>query len=128
MMTKKRRPKKNFEIRFYENLVEKNPHFVEALSCLAAAYTKKGFYREGLSIDKKLTLYKPKDPVVFYNLACSYALIDEVPKAIDSLKKALTLGYNDFQHMFEDPDLENLRQQPAFTRLIEDLAERIVKS
>lgn len=128
MVAKKRCRKKNFEIRFYERILEESPYFVEALSCLAAAYTKKGYHHEGLMIDKKLTLYKPKDPIVFYNLACSYSLVGEFHKSIEALKKALLLGYSDFQHLFEDPDLENLRKHPAFAKLLEELAEGMVKA
>ena len=34
----------DFEIRFYESLLEKKPDFIEALAALGDLYTHKGFY------------------------------------------------------------------------------------
>jgi len=122
-----RRKRKDRAIRFYEKVVEKSPHFVEALSCLAAAYTKKGFYREGLSIDKRLSLFRPNDPVVFYNLACSYSLVGDVFQSLEALKKAFALGYRDLSHLFDDPDLEQVRKHPLFNSLLEKINEGAAK-
>jgi hypothetical protein len=38
---------------------------------------------------------------------------------MESLSKALELGYNSFTQMMNDKDLENVRQLPAFMRLVE---------
>jgi len=124
----KKRKRKDFEIRFYEKLVEDNPHFTDAISCLAAAYTRKGFYQEGLTLDKRLTVHKPQDPIVFYNLACSYSRVGDLIKSFESLTKALSLGYNDLRHLLQDPDLENLRTHPSFSHLLEHIAEGVVKA
>lgn len=124
----KKRKRKDFEIRFYESLVENNPQFIDAISCLAAAYTRKGFYQEGLSLDKRLTVHKPQDPIVFYNLACSYSLVGDLVQSLEALTKALSLGYNDLRHLIEDPDLENLRTHPSFRHLLGHIAEGVVKA
>ena len=104
MSLRKRKPKRTFEIRFYEQLVSKEPNFIEALSCLGDAYTKGGLFREGLEVDLRLTKLKPNDPIIYYNLACSYSLLGEVDGAFESLKKAILLGYDDFSYLFKDRD------------------------
>ena len=104
----------DFEIAFYNGLIEKNPHFAEALAALGDLYTKAGMYKEGLIMDERLVQLKPDDPVVWYNLACSYSLLREIEKALRAFKKAINCGYCDFNHLEQDSDLDNLRQDRRF--------------
>jgi tetratricopeptide (TPR) repeat protein len=107
-----------FEIRFFEALIKDKPDFIDALIHLGEAYTKVGLYKKGLKIDKKLTKLKPTDPIVHYNLACSYSLLGMVDKAFKAIDKAIRLGWHDWRHMELDPDLKNLRQDVRFGELI----------
>lgn len=113
-----RKLSKDFEISFYEKIVREKPDYVEALTALAGAYTAKGFYEKGLAIDKRLARLCGKDPVVFYNLACSYALIGQTDDAFEALHRAVKLGYRDFQYLERDKDLKSLHQDPRFQTLI----------
>jgi len=106
--------RKDFEIRFYEKLLKINPNFIQALSCLGDAYTRKGFYKEGLDIDRRLVKLNPEDPVVHYNLACSLSLVGDLDSSFRELKRAVLLGYDDFPYISTDPDLEALRKDPHF--------------
>jgi len=111
-MNKKR--KKDFEIKFYEGLLSKAPNFFHALASLGDAYTRKGFYQEGLEVDRKLVNMKPEDPIVHYNFSCSLSLSGDVEEAFKELKRAVLLGYDDFSYIVKDPDLENLRKHDRF--------------
>jgi len=106
----------DFEIKFYEGVVKKKPDFIDALSALGDLYTKKGEYKKGLAIDEKLSLLRPDDPIVFYNLACSYSLVNETDKAFRSIKCAVKCGYDDFNYMEEDADLSNLHDDSRFQK------------
>ena len=108
----------DFEISFFENLVEQNPDFVDALIPLAEAYTKKGLHAKGLEIDKRLSKLLKTDPIIFYNLACSYALVGRKREAFTTLLKAVKLGYSDFNHLKKDRDLRILHDDPRFKKLI----------
>ena len=99
----------NFEIQFYENILKRKPDFIQALMALGDLYTKKGLHREGLVLDQKLAQLRPYNPGVLYNLACSYSLLNEIPKALAAIEKAIECGYHDFGYLERDPDLENLR-------------------
>ena len=107
----------NFEIRFFEGIVRRDRHAVEALQILGDAYTKSGRWRDGLAIDRKLARLCPTDPTVFYNLACSYSLLRKVTLALASLEKAIRLGYSDARWLARDPDLRNIRSDPRFRQL-----------
>lgn len=109
-----KRKRKTFEIKFYERLLTRRPNFKEVLSCLGGVYTRKGFYSEGLDMDRRLVKLMPQDPVVRYNLACSLSLVDDIDAAFRELKKAVLLGYDDFFYILKDPDLVNLREDKRF--------------
>ncbi|MCK4809886.1 MAG: hypothetical protein KAS99_02990 [Candidatus Omnitrophica bacterium] len=111
---RKKQEKKDFETNFYENLLKQRPNFIQALSCLGDVYTKKGFYKKGLDIDKKLVELKPEDPIIRYNLACSFSLLKEEERALEELKKAVLYGYDDFSYILKDEDLKNIRRHHKF--------------
>jgi tetratricopeptide (TPR) repeat protein len=108
----------DFEISFYEGLIQKKSDFVEALFLLGDLYTKKGLYKKGLEVDKKLVKLRPYDPVVYYNLSCDYSLLRKIDSSLKALRKALELGFRDFRLIEKDPDLEFLRKDKRFEILI----------
>ena len=107
------------KIMFMEGIVRRDPRYVEALQILGDHYTQRGKFEDGLKVDERLSRLEPKNPLVFYNLACSYSLIGKVSRAAQALEKALVLGYRDFVWLAKDPDLRALRKDPLF-RGIED--------
>ncbi len=124
MATKRSDNDPQFEITFYENVLKKSPNFIEALMCLGDLYTKQGFYEKGLRVDEKLAELRPDDSTVFYNLACSYSLMNEVSKAEGMIRRAIELGYEDFDHMQKDPDLINLLSSEEFQAYFKQVREK----
>lgn len=116
-----------FVIWFLEGILEKYPSYVECLMYLGNAYTAMGMYEKGLKIDLKLVRFKPRDPLVHYNLACSYSLLGRVSKSLESLGKAIDLGYKDIKHMESDSDLDRLRSEEGYKTLINKLKESTKK-
>ena len=112
-----------FEIKFFEGVVERRPDYVDALIPLAAAYTRKGRVRDGLAVDRKLSRLLREDPLTHYNLGCSYALTGQKKRALAAIRKALRLGYRDIRHLKEDQDLKNIHNEPEFKTLLEHLSK-----
>ena len=111
----------DFEITFFEGLLKKKPAFIPALVALADVYTKKGELKKGLELDLRLSELRHDDPDVHYNLACSYSLLGLIDDAFRVVKKAVTLGYDDFAYLRKDPDLGNLRKDSRFQKFLEEL-------
>ena len=105
------------KIEFIEGLVRRDPNYVDALQLLGDHYTQRGRISEGLKVDERLARLEPRNPLVFYNLACSYSLAGEFDQAATALEKALQLGYRDFEWLAKDPDLKPLRTHAAFDDL-----------
>jgi len=118
-LTRKETRELDIKIEFMEGIVRRDPEYVEALQLLGDHYTEIGQFEKGLQVDRKLSGLEPRNPLVFYNLACSYSLIGQADLAVAALEKALLLGYRDFKWLARDPDLRTLRKHPLF-RSIED--------
>lgn len=54
-----------------------------------------------------------------YNLACAYALSGDRERALDWLEIAIADGYDNFDHLKGDADLESLRTEPRYRSLLE---------
>lgn len=116
------------KIGFIEGLVRRDPNYVEALQMLGDHYTQRGRISEGLKVDERLARLEPSNPMVFYNLACSYSLSGEMDHAVDALEKALQLGFRDFDWLARDPDLKKLRSHVAFDDLKNKIRQLKTKS
>ena len=114
----------HFEIAFFEGITVRDPDFIEALQILGDAYTKTGQWEKGLQIDQRLAKLCADNPLVFYNLACSYSLLNRVDEAFAALDQAIQLGYNDARWLTRDPDLNNLRRDNRFEKIRADLSRK----
>ena len=114
----------DFEIAFYEKLLRAYPDFVDVLIPLGTTYTRAGLYDKGLAVDVRLTQLRPEDPLAWYNLACSYSLLDRVDEALEALRQASSRGYTDLAYVQKDADLANLRRSPKFRQFLESLTSR----
>ena len=112
------------KISFFEGIVRRDPRYVEALQVLGDHYTQRGKFEDSLKVDQQLSRLEPRNPLVFYNLACSYSLNSEFGLAASALDQALSLGYRDFKWLARDPDLRRLRKHPLY-RTIEDRIRRM---
>jgi tetratricopeptide (TPR) repeat protein len=116
-MTRAEQRELDTKIEFIEGLVRRDPDYVDALQILGDHYTQRGRISEGLKVDERLARLEPGNPLVFYNLACSYSLSGDMEQAANALEKALELGYRDFDWLAKDPDLKPLRTHDAFNDL-----------
>jgi tetratricopeptide (TPR) repeat protein len=113
-----------FEIRFFEGIAQRDPDYVEALQILGDAYTNSGLWEKGLNVDERLARLCPDNPLVFYNLACSYSLLKRVDEAFAALAEAVKRGYDDARWLNKDPDLNNLRQDHRFEKIRAGLTQK----
>ena len=107
----------DIKISFMEGIIRRDPRYVEALQILGDHYTQRGAYERSLGVDKQLSRLEPRNPLVFYNLACSHSLNGEFDLAVAALERALALGYRDFRWLAHDPDLRQLRKHPLYRNI-----------
>ena len=114
----------DFELEFFEGVLQRNPDFVDVLRIHGNNLTLKGRYADGLKVDSRLVGLRPKDALAHYNLACSYSLLRKIDAGLRALRKAVELGYRDFRYMREDRDLDAIRHDPRFRQLLNEYETR----
>jgi predicted Zn-dependent protease len=113
-----------FEVGISQAFLRANPGSREALEMLGHALTRSGRHEEALETDRRLVALQPDNPYVRYNLACSLSNLGLVDEALRELGEAVRLGYDDVAHMQADPDLQKVRKDPRFGKLVKAAGRR----
>ena len=106
------------ELALLQKLAERLPNDIDILQALAELYTKNKLIEAGLAVDQRLAQLAPRDETAWYNLACSYALMDQIDEAFEALSKAIDFGYRDYEWMKSDTDLDSLREDKRYESLL----------
>jgi hypothetical protein len=114
-----------FEISFFESVLRHDPQCIEVIEILGGLYTRVGRIADGLRMDRRLVRLQPANATAHYNLACSLALSRRNSDALRALGRAVRLGYQDFEWMSHDPDLQGLRRIKEFGALIAQLKPQV---
>ncbi len=109
----------DFDQRFYEAALDRNPTNVDVLRQLVDIMASSGNYARALTLDEQLVALRPNDCFAKYNLACSLSVLGRPKAALTALDEALQLGYDDFAHMDSDSDLDPLRNHDGYFELLQ---------
>jgi serine/threonine protein kinase/Flp pilus assembly protein TadD len=77
-----------------------------------------GRIEEGKAEAEKAIELNPTDPLMLYNSACFYARIGENRLALGSLQKAMNSGYQNYEWIKRDSDLDSIRNEPEYIELM----------
>jgi non-specific serine/threonine protein kinase len=61
---------------------------------------------------------RPGDPNTLYNAACTYGILGRKAEALETVKKAFAAGYGNPNWAANDSDLDCLRDEPEFQKLV----------
>lgn len=102
-----------------EKHLELYPGDARALYFGANALSQLQELERAVNWGERAVLLAPDEPQVLYNVACVYALMGEVERAIDCLENSMTRGWGQREWMEHDPDLASLREHPRFRALMQ---------
>lgn len=74
-----------------------------------------------LAYEIALRLNPPRPELTLYNIACSYSRLNKVKESYTYLAQAIDRGYNAYEYIKKDPDMENLRKDSEWEANIEKL-------
>ena len=109
------------EIETWKEEVRMNPDDAYAHFGLGYAYVISGKWKEAIESCKQAISIDPDYADAHYNLACSYSLLGDVNKALESLGRSIDLGFDDIKHIENDSDLNGLRDEAGYKKLINKL-------
>jgi len=106
-------------LRVVEKHMELNPDDPRAATMRAVSLFRLGRPQEGLRWAGTALEIDPNDAGVRYNVACLYSLEGRTDDAIRCLTEAVDRGFHNKEWFENDPDLDPIRDDPRFRRLIE---------
>ena len=84
----------------------------------AVDLTKVGKIQEAKAEAAKALELSPNDPLMLYNAACFYARLEDKQLALNTLKGAVLSGYENYEWIKRDTDLESIRTEPEYIELM----------
>jgi len=94
--------------------------FAQVMNAAGDEYARKDMERAA-ALFEAATLLRPNLPAPWYDLASVYSRVGEKTKALQALESAVQNGMNDVEFIEKDADLDAIRNEPAYARLIEKL-------
>lgn len=107
-----------------EAITKREPSNGPAWFLLAHAQHNLKKFREAILAYEQCDKLSFSPQVTKYNMACAYSRLGENDKAFEWLDKAIAAGFTNIQFLKSDEDLEALRSDARFAKLIEK-ADRI---
>jgi hypothetical protein len=77
-------------------------------------------------VGDNLSRVTPILPVTHYNIACCYSMLKQVDEGLKSLDMAMNCGFEDYQKVRSDKNLDGLRTSPKFEKLINSYDEPVI--
>lgn len=101
-----------------ERHLEFHPYDVRALYLGAGALAELGQRERGIEWANRVLALEPDDPGALFNIACFYSITGEIEKAMESLEKALQLGFAQKEWIERDTDLDPIRNHPKYESIL----------
>ncbi|HEX4007084.1 MAG TPA: protein kinase [Acidobacteriaceae bacterium] len=98
--------------------LERVPEDVRARVLLSSVLADMGQEEECIRHLQTAVALRPNDGNTLYNAACTYGVLKRKAESLETLKKAVTAGYGNFDWMAKDPDLDVLHGDPEFEKLV----------
>jgi Flp pilus assembly protein TadD len=83
-----------------------------------SAYATLGQYNKAHEDFNKTITLRPNDSGAYYNYACMFALQKNAAQACKWLQSAIERGYNNWEHIKEDKDFDNIRDTACFIDIL----------
>lgn len=95
----------------------------DSLFVLADSAYRAGDYQLSASLYLEGLRAKPWNSGSIYNLACCYGLLGRAGLAATYLERSWKAGFDDIGHIMWDPDFDPVRNDPAFSAMVDSLAK-----
>ncbi|MGH7604228.1 MAG: protein kinase domain-containing protein [Gemmatimonadaceae bacterium] len=110
-------------LKLIEERLDLNPDDVRAYNLGATTLVKLGNIPRAIEFAAKSLSIEPEDPLVLFNVACVYALIDKRQEALAHLERSVMNGFGHKESMVSDSDLDSIRRTPWFAAIMNSMAE-----
>ena len=104
-------------LKLMEDRLELNPDDARASNLAAAFLARLGDLTKAVEYADRSLAIDPEDPMLLYNVACTYVALSRYDDALNCLERAVDKGFGHKEWIDHDPDLDPLRQHMRFQAL-----------
>jgi len=104
--------------RLVEERLDLIPDDTRACVLGAAAFAILGEPERSSALAKRALTIDPDDPMLLYNVACTYSLLHMTDEALDCLESAVDKGYGHKEWMEHDSDFDSIKDTPRFKTIL----------
>jgi spermidine synthase len=105
-------------LKHFRQVLRIDPKHVKTLLVLGGVMAQQGNLEDAIGYYGEALALAPESISGHYNMACVLARKKEIGRALESLRRAIRAGFNDWDHLREDPDLENIRHTRAYQEML----------
>ncbi len=104
-------------LKLMEDRLELNPDDARAANLAAAFLARLGDLPKAVEYADRSLSIDPEDPMLLYNVSCTYVALGRYEDAMKCLERAVDKGFGHREWIDHDPDLDPLRDNPRFQAL-----------
>jgi tetratricopeptide (TPR) repeat protein len=104
--------------KYFEKSIELDPANYNYWVGLAYTYVRIGRYEESKDLFLKSIDLAPDLGFNYYNMACFYSLQGMTAESLEWLTRAFEKGFDNFDHLDSDPDMEKARGAEGYKELV----------
>ena len=104
-------------LKLMEDRLELNPDDARAANLAAAFLARLGDLSKAVEYADRSLAIDPEDPMLLYNVACTYVALKRTDDALNCLERAVDKGFGHKEWIDHDPDLDPLRENLRFQAL-----------
>jgi predicted Zn-dependent protease len=112
---------RQYQLAFFEKLAGKCRDDMPILLRLSELYLDNNKPGEALQVAVRAAILYPNCPCLHYVLACAFAISNQPQFALDHLKLAINLGYDDMRRIEKDQNLQPIRHLAAFRAILSSM-------
>ena len=101
-------------LKLMEERLELNPDDARAANLAAAFHARLGNLSKAVEYADRSLGIDPDDPMLLYNVACTYVALARYEDAMNCLERAVDKGFGHKEWIDHDPDLDPIRNQLRF--------------
>lgn len=106
-------------VKLVEQHVNLNPDDARAWILGATASTNLADSERAIQYAERAIAVDPEDPMLLYNVACTYGVLGKTEECLGALEQAVSKGWGDRSWLEHDSDMDSVRDTPKSKAIIQ---------